>query len=147
MVNVAYSSIRQFADRRHDLALLLLRFGLGTVLFYFGITGLLDYNSTLSWIAPQFKTIISSLIPLKLFAYVLTISQTLVATLLIAGLFTRVLGLAGFLMVLGIIINLFIAVGTVDDLIVRDIAIATAELILFFFGPGKHSVDRKIGLD
>jgi uncharacterized membrane protein YphA (DoxX/SURF4 family) len=148
MVRIPYpSAITRFANRHQEIALLILRIGLSSVTLYFGITGMLDYTSTLAWIAPSISTFIASVIPLKIFVLVLTLSQVIAGLAILTGLFTRLLGLGAFFMMLAIVANLFMATGTVGDIVMRDIALASADLILFFFGPGKYSLDRLLELD
>jgi len=115
-----------------DYSSLILRFGLGLTLFWFGITSILEPD--------MWSSLVPSFIPIQptIVVVAMAIFQVLVAVFIILGAFTR---LAALLMAISLI-PIIISLGY-NDIAVRDFAIFMAALSLAMSGSKKLSLDSK----
>ncbi|MEK6953113.1 MAG: DoxX family membrane protein [Nanoarchaeota archaeon] len=115
-----------------DYSSLILRFGLGLTLFWFGITSILE---------PEvWSSLVPSFIPIQptTTIFLLAIFQVIISIFIIIGLFTRIAALLMALSLIPIILSL-----GYNDVAVRDFAIFMAAISLAMSGSKKLSIDSK----
>ena len=113
------------------LQLFLYKLPLSLIFFYFGVLALINpVEQGEIWIQEPFFSIITSVFSLTTFMIVFAVIEITVSILLLIGFYTRIVAGIMFVLLLGIIINLGIYLGFLNDVVMRDIALAILSLSL-----------------
>ena len=114
----------------------LIRAGLAIVFLYFGILAVFDPAAQAAiWITQPFYDWINSVLPIAWFMSSFGVLQIAIALSLILKIHARYSSLLAGLLLLSIVVNLSIAGGFFNDIVMRDLALAFAA-----FGLWRHQV-------